>query len=280
MGRVVMVVSDALRDDVAAARMGYLEHLVELRRATRYTLLGELPSLSRPMYETLHTGLPVAVHGITSNQTIRLSESPHVFRLAVEAGLTTAAASYFWFSELYNRVPFDRLMDREVDDAELWIQHGRFYTEDDFPDTEVFQAAGTLAVRWSPDYLLVHPMGMDYSGEAQGADSAAYRNHATFQDILLANSIPLWHRAGYTVIVTGDHGINNDRSHGGTTDDVRLVPLYLAPADGRGAGDTRRRVSQLHVAPTVCQLLGLKPAQGMTHRPLGVTPVEMSGGSS
>jgi hypothetical protein len=35
MGKVVLVVSDALRDDTAAQQMGYLEHLVETELATR-----------------------------------------------------------------------------------------------------------------------------------------------------------------------------------------------------------------------------------------------------
>jgi predicted AlkP superfamily pyrophosphatase or phosphodiesterase len=271
MAKVVLVVSDGLRDDVAAARMGYLEHLVEGRQATRYTVIGELPSLSRPMYETLHTGVPVSVHGITSNQMVRRSEVPNIFRSAVEAGKSTGAAAHSWFSELYNRVPYDRLTDREVDDPGLWIQHGRFYTEDDLPDTELFQMAGTLVVRFAPDYLLVHPMGMDHVGEMHGADSAAYRKHATMQDILLANAMPLWRQQGYTVMVTGDHGISSEGSHGGTTEDVRLVPLYVAPSDGQALGSTGERVSQLRIAPTVCRLLGMPTAASMKHPPLDIT---------
>jgi predicted AlkP superfamily pyrophosphatase or phosphodiesterase len=60
MGKVVMVVSDALRDDTARAQMGYLQHLVEAGRATRFTVVAELPTMSRPLYETLHTGVPSA----------------------------------------------------------------------------------------------------------------------------------------------------------------------------------------------------------------------------
>ncbi len=51
MGQVILVVADALRDDTAAEYLGYLEHLVEDRRATQLTLLGEFPTLSRPAVE-------------------------------------------------------------------------------------------------------------------------------------------------------------------------------------------------------------------------------------
>ena len=47
MGRVILVVSDALRDDTAAKQMGYLQHLVEAGKATRYTVVAEPPTMSR-----------------------------------------------------------------------------------------------------------------------------------------------------------------------------------------------------------------------------------------
>ena len=59
MGKLVMIVSDELRDDTAAEQMGHLEHLVETKRASRYTVVAELPTMSRPLYERLQTGLGV-----------------------------------------------------------------------------------------------------------------------------------------------------------------------------------------------------------------------------
>lgn len=181
--KVILVLCDALRYDTAVASMGFLGHLLETNQASLYKVIGELPSMSRPMYETIHTGLSVSQHGILTNHIVRRSEKPNIFQLTVEAGRSTAAAAYYWFSELYNRVPYDRLEDREVDDESLIIQHGRFYTEDDFPDIELFVTAGMLVRRFNPDYMLVHPMGMDYIGEKFGADSSAYRNQAIFQDM-------------------------------------------------------------------------------------------------
>ncbi|MEW6568693.1 MAG: alkaline phosphatase family protein [Chloroflexota bacterium] len=274
--KVVLVLSDALRDDIAAERMGYLEHLVEARLATRYTVRGELPSLSRPIYETVHTGLPVHEHGVVSNETIRRSNVPNVFEIAVQHGRATAAAAYYWFSELYNRVPFDPIDDREVDDPALPIQHGRFYMGDRgyperevfIPDTELFLIAASLVRKFSPDYLLIHPMGMDFLGEEYGSDTPQYRNHAIRQDMALAYLIPEWLQRGYAVLVTGDHGIGPDGSHGGTTPDVRLVPLYVISPGGGGKGNTRSTVSQLQVAPTLCRLLGVPIPSTMKAPPL------------
>lgn len=271
MNKVILVLSDALRYDAAVAGMGYLGHLVEAKRASLYKVVGELPSMSRPMYETVHTGVPVSEHGVVSNYVVRRSTMPNIFQLAVEAGKSTAAAAYYWFSELYNRAPYDPIDDGEVDDDALAIQHGRFYTQDDYPDIELFATAGMLVRRFAPDFLLLHPMGMDYHGEKYGADSAEYRNHAIRQDMWLATLIAEWIERGYTILVTGDHGINADKLHGGTTPDVREVPLFLVRPGLPGRGDTGEVLSQLQLAPTVCQILGLPIPATMQSPPLDLT---------
>jgi predicted AlkP superfamily pyrophosphatase or phosphodiesterase len=257
LNKVILVLSDALRYDAAVEGMGYLGHLVETRLASLYKVTGELPSMSRPMYETVHTGLPVSEHGVVANYVVRRSTQPNIFQSAVEAGKITAAAAYYWFSELYNRAPFDRIDDREVDDPALLIQHGRFYTQDDYPDIELFVTSGMLVRKYAPDYLLVHPMGMDYMGETYGADSRQYRNQAIYQDMYLAGLISEWIEHGYTILITGDHGINADHLHGGTTPEQRNVPLYLLRPGVKGLGDTSQVLSQLQIAPTICTLLGV-----------------------
>ena len=265
MPKVILILSDALRFDVATTHMGFLGHLVENKKASLYKVLGELPSLSRPMYETVHTGLPVSEHGIYTNQVVRRSEKPNVFQIAAQAGKVTAAAAYSWFSELYNRAPYDRVNDREVDDPSLLIQHGRFYSEDDFPDIELFATGAMLARRFFPDYLLIHPMGLDYNGELFGSDSRQYRAQARLQDLILANLIPEALEAGYTILVTGDHGIDADGIHGGTTPEMREVPLFLIRPGLPGEGHTGQALSQLQIAPTICSLLDLPIPETMRH---------------
>lgn len=263
MSKVILVLCDGLRYDTAVAGMGYLGHLVESRLASLYKVTGELPTRSRPMYETIHTGLKVSDHGIVSNLVVRRSTQPNLFQSAHQAGKITAAAAYYWFSELYNRAPFDRMDDREVDDESLFIQHGRFYTQDDYPDIELFATAGMLVRRFNPDYLLVHPMGMDFNGETHGADSSEYRNHAVRQDMWLATYLAEWIERKYSILVTADHGISSDGFHGGTTADVREVPLYLIRADVPGKGNTEETVSHLQIAPTICRLLAIPAPQTM-----------------
>ncbi len=268
MGKVILILSDALRYDVAVARMGFLGHLVETKQASLYEVQGELPSMSRPMYETVHTGLTSSEHGIVANSVVRLSNKPNIFNLCLQSGKTTAAAAYDWISELYNRAPYDPIDDREVDDPSLPIQHGRFYMRDEYPDIELFATAAMLVRKFAPDYLLIHPMGMDYLGETYGADSPEYRNNAIRQDMVLSPLIVEWREKGYDILVTGDHGISADHSHGGTTPDVRMVPLFHIMPDRQGSGNTGQVISQLQIAPTVCRLLGLAIPATMKYPPV------------
>jgi predicted AlkP superfamily pyrophosphatase or phosphodiesterase len=268
MNKVILILSDGLRYDTAVDGTGYLGHLVEIKQASLYKVIGELPSMSRPMYETIHTGLKSSEHGILGNAIAHLSDKPNIFQLARNAGKVTAAAAYSWFSELYNRVPYNRIDDKEVDDESLAIQHGRFYTEDEYPDIELFRTAAMLVRRFSPDYLLVHPMGMDFHGETFGSDSKEYRNHAINQDIALVPFIMEWRKLGYHILFTSDHGMNKDGSHGGTTSEMREVPLFMIRHNVEEIGDTGQKVSQLQVAPTILNLLGLPIPNTMKHPPL------------
>ena len=268
MNKVILVISDALRYDVATTNMGFLGHLVETKQATLYKIVGELPSMSRPMYETIHTGVVSSEHGIVANSVLRRSRMPNIFQSVVSSGKTTAAAGYYWFSELYNRAPFDWIEDKEVDDEKLLIQHGRFYKLDEYPDAELFTTAAMLARKFSPDYFLIHPGGMDYHGETYGSDSSEYRNQAIKQDSLLAPLLVEWKELGYTVLITGDHGINNDGAHGGTTPEQREVPLFIIPPNGQGRGNTDETVSHLHIAPTVLKLLDIPIPETMKMSPL------------
>jgi len=265
MSKVILVLLDGLRYDTAVEQMGFLGHLVESNLADLYKIIGELPSMSRPMYETTHTGLPVIKHGVVSNYVVRRSNQPNIFQSVVDAGKITAAAAYFWFSELYNRAPYDMIDDHEVDDESLLIQHGRFYSQDDYPDAELFTTAATLGRKFKPDYLLIHSMGMDDIGHKYGADSSQYRVHAIRQDVMLANLIPEWMERGYNILVTADHGMNADKMHGGTTPDVRQVPLFMIRPDIPGKGDTHEVISQLQLAPTICKLLGVPIPETMKY---------------
>ncbi|WP_256760868.1 alkaline phosphatase family protein [Cohnella sp. WQ 127256] len=268
MSKVIFVVLDGLRYDTAIAQLGYVYHLVEKSKAALYKVKSELPSLSRPLYEVLLTGTPSWQNGITSNQIVRLSHNQSLFHLAREKGLTTAAAAYHWVSELYNRAPFQYLEDREQHDLSKPIQHGKFYFEDCYPDSHLFLDAEYLRRTYDPDFLYIHSMNIDDTGHKFTSDSAEYRGRTLMADNILALLLPIWMAGDYHIIITADHGMNEDGHHGGTGNAERDVPLIaISPAFEPGIY-TDDYVPQLALAPMVCKLLGVDPTPVMTPIPI------------
>ncbi|WP_192459170.1 alkaline phosphatase family protein [Musicola keenii] len=254
--KTILVVLDGLSFQVGREAMGYLQAECAAERGQLYQLECELPSLSRPLYECILTGITPVRSGIVHNGVARLSRERSIFHYARDAGLTTAAAAYHWVSELYNRTPFDAARDRHTAEPALPIQFGHFYHDDSYPDSHLFEDAESLRLRHQPDFLLIHPMNIDDAGHRHGLSTPQYRNRARMADGYLSHWMPRWLEEGYQVLVTSDHGMNDDRTHGGILPEERQVPLYVF-----GCGFSLRsdaNPQQTELCGTVCQLLGAK----------------------
>lgn len=253
MSRLVFVLLDGLGAAAAATHMSFLAALTQASQARHTELTAELPPLSRPIYATLLTGLTPLETGIVRNEDARLAPAPTLFARARAAGLTTAAAAYHWVSELCNIAPFTPGRDRLCDDEALPVSHGLFYSEDAYPDAELFRDAEALRLRYEPHLLLVHSMGIDFAGHASGADSRAYREAVRAADALLAASLPAWLASGAAVIVTSDHGMDADASHSDATEAARRVPFWLVGSPE----DAPLPARQADIAPLAARLLGI-----------------------
>lgn len=263
MGKVIFVMVDALGFDTAGRRGGYLEHLTEYRLAAKYRVRGELPSASRPMYETLMTGLPVSVHGIVTNQTSRKSRCENLFSLCKKSGKVTAAAAFLWISELYNGTcPFS-IYEHRIQNGGGDIDHGIFYSDCDYPDTHLYADGEYLRKTYDPDFLLIHPMHTDTVGHPFGCASKEYQESADQSLQQVAILLERWREAGYDVIVTADHGMDELGIHGGNERIQRQVPLYIISDRVKKGDFTDHEISNLELAPLVCRLLEIGPGAGM-----------------
>lgn len=261
MRKAILVILDGLSYSVAEHAMGHLHALSNAGRGALYRTQCELPTLSRPLYECILTGVPPIESGVVHNDVVRLSTERSVFHYAREAGLSTAAAAYHWVSELYNRAPFHAASDRHSETPDLPIQHGHFYYEDHYPDSHLFADAESLRLRHRPDFLLVHPMNIDDAGHKHGLDSSQYRNAARRADVLLAEYLQRWLDDDYQVLITADHGMNGDRSHNGLLPEEREVPLFVLGS--AFSLDPAAQPKQTELCGTLCELLGVphdKPA--------------------
>lgn len=263
MSKLVLVILDGLGYNAATAAAGYLEHLTATKQAAKYRVMGEMQPVSRPMYETLLTGLPVSKHGILTNDFTGSSQSSNLFSLARSQGLVTAAAAYHWVAELYNQGPFNKLTDRFQLDAEGFIQHGIYYFADNYPDSHLMLDGEYLRRTYSPDFLLVHSMNCDDAGHHYGSESKEYAQAAVNAFGCLDHLIPLWRENGYDIVITADHGMDELGIHSGNCLLHREVALYVV-SQAIPLGDfTDESLSQLCVAPLCCHLLGLAPTPEM-----------------
>lgn len=267
--KVILVIMDGAGYAAATSQCGYLEGAVELGLAQRWKMLTATPTLSGPMYETIHTGLWPHEHGITSNEGMRASERPNIFSLARAAGRVTGAVAQEYYHRLYVDRPWDRLRSIEHHDPQTDIQHARFYSMEGYgpinavapAEIDLCAQATLLAEAHRPDYLLLHSCAADTLGHTYGGESPEYRHQIWMIDNALSRAIPTWQALGYEVMVTADHGMNAERHHGGMEAIMREVPFYYF---GNAEGPVPdMELSQLGLAASVLSRLGVAPAPDM-----------------
>ncbi|WP_067725808.1 alkaline phosphatase family protein [Oceanobacillus damuensis] len=260
--KLIMITLDGCRYDMAIQHLGFLNHFVEKKLASRFKVISETPSNSRPLYEVLLTGVPTHVNGIYTNYSVQRSKEQSIFSLTKDAGKTTAAAAYHWVSELYNRAPFSMFEDRIQHDEEQAIQHGIFYADDTYPDSHLFADAHSLITSANPDFMYVHSMNIDDVGHKHTGNSIEYRSAVNRVDTILGIYVPRWLEMGYQVIVTSDHGMDDFGNHGGTLPAHREVPLFII-SDQLEPRIGTKPLEQLQLAPLVCHLLGIEKGHKM-----------------
>lgn len=226
MKKLILVVLDGLCDEIAQLKMGYMKHLEEVSLARKSAVVASLPTLSRPLYETILTGKQPYEHGIVHNLNRSLSQSKSIFYEVAAAGGISAAAAYHWISELYLNGDQNSVHHRFHLSGEPPIHYGIFYYEDQYPDSHVFMDAFYLLKTYQPDFMLVHPMNVDDAGHKGGVLSEGYGLAARRVDGILSMALPEWIKGGYEIIVTADHGMSEDRGHGGGTARERHVPFW------------------------------------------------------
>lgn len=215
-----------------------------------------MPSLSRPLYETLLTGKTPVEHGIVNNGICRLSKEESIFSLCRKNNLKTGASAYYWISELYNMAPFDKVRDTFTENENLNIQYGHFYTLDHYPDENLFLSGEYIRKKWNPDFLMIHPMNIDDQGHKYGVDSKEYRNAVRTVDSIISNFIPKWMEKGYAIVVTSDHGMSYDGNHSGIAEEEAVVPFWLI--NDKSGIEINDNIPQIEVNTILKKILDIK----------------------
>ncbi|QQF51882.1 alkaline phosphatase family protein [Campylobacter fetus] len=255
MSKVVLVILDGLEYSTAQQCMGGLLALCNANMGKIYKMKSELPSISRPLYECILTGVKPSLSGILNNYCKPFSSNKSIFEYAKLANLKAGAAAYYWISELYNKTLFNRVKDRIIiNEQSLNIPYGIFYYEDDYNDSHLFSDGECLRVKFDLDFTLFHSMNIDDIGHKFSHDSKEYRNAARKVDTMLSSLVLKWLEEGVNVIITSDHGMNNDGTHGGNLDIERDVAFFVF---GDKFSFARVEVEQSGICGLVCEILGV-----------------------
>ena len=168
--------AESLRISVLYQRLTQ-EVLIEIKRRCVQIIKvfkrAVLPSISASCYASIHTGVAPAVHGCTGNGNVfRLAEKDVFAQVRAAGGVTGAVAHSFW-SEFFNRAPFDYVRDIEYDEPQSeTINHGRFHTMTGYglinqmtpSDVDLFATLTNLCLRFGLNYGMLHTCTLDSMG--------------------------------------------------------------------------------------------------------------------
>lgn len=252
---------------------GNLEGWVAGGQARVWKMRSVLPSTSGSCYASIHTGVPPQVHQIWGNGVRRRLELPDLFSEITRAGGKTGAVTHSFWSEFFNRYPFDPVRDIEYDEPQGPITHGRFHTmtgdsgynQMTPSDVDLFATLTMLCARKGIDYGILHTCTLDSMGhrffhECEEMDDACYK-----MDEMLAHFLPMWREAGYEVIVTADHGQDERGHHGGAGALQQEFAFYYFGDAVMPAEDVV--LDQLALAPSILTRLGVEVPPSMQARP-------------
>lgn len=268
--KVLLIILDGVPLRNWRRLFGNLQGWVASGEAQTWTMSSVLPSTSASCYASIHTGVTPQVHGCTGNGNVFRLSQPDIFSQVRAAGGVTGAVAHSFWSEFFNRHPFDYVRDIEYDEPESeTINYGRFHTMTGYglvnqmtpSDVDLFATLTNLCMRFGLDYGMLHTCTLDSMGHRFFHESQEM-DHACFvMDEMLAPFIPKWRAMGYDVIVTADHGQDARGHHGGEHALQQEFALYYFGEAMGPAPETA--LHQLQLAPTILSLMGAEVPETM-----------------
>lgn len=236
------------------------------------------PSLSRPVYHVLLTGVPQAVSGIRNNTHAGRARADDVAARVREAGGTAgwALETVPWFHDLFGAPedPYERLGDVPP----LNPVTDRFDPPSPPAGTKFEKMARVLSA--APTLAVLHFVGPDHAGHHRGTASPEYRAAAAEAvsaiAALRAEQAQRPEGARTVWMIGADHGHLPEGGHGGPEASVRRTTwIGLWPAARAETGTLRRPpvdvpgvVPADRLAATFAAVLGVPPPREALGEPL------------
>lgn len=244
--KLCLIILDGLRFD-AAVKMPFLSNMYNSGKAVIYKGLCEVPSTSRPGYERILTGTSTKINNIDNNNKHIPSLIPNLFRISKNNKLKTGFCGYFWVEELY---PLD-------------IDYSFFYI---IRDGTTFEKSIEIIEKYQPDFMVIHPMSIDNIGHKYGGISKEYEEEVKKIDAKIKNLWYLIQKMNYTLMLVSDHGHKDEGGHGDDNPDCLKIPICIISNEINSISPiiNTGTISQLDIAPTICDILGIPKTIYMT----------------
>lgn len=245
MSLVTFIMLDGLRPDAIAGHCPTLQ-TVMARGAFTLRARSVMPSITLPCHTSLFYSVPPARHGITTNAWQAFARP--LPSLVEVAGLAGKRCAFF-----YN---WEQLRDLSRP-GQLTYSYFRdcAYTRDG--DEWVVDEATRVIPHASLDFAFVYLGTVDTAGHDHGWMSAEYLAQAERVDTALGRLLSALPADGH-VLIQADHG-GHDRTHGTDSPEDMTIPWVVAGPRVRQNHALVSDVTLLDTAPTLAQLLGLKP---------------------
>ncbi len=260
--RVILVMVDGLRLD-HSRQAGFNT----VRRAGIDGAAGShYPTVSRPNYITLLTGVPPIASGVRHNRVRAPIRLDSIMTRAKAAGLrVTTASDIGMVPPLFLTTDVEELGDLVHPQTGDLLTPPAGYA---WPFDEVRKADSLAGLERSiatvlskpSDLVIVLAGEVDRAGHAYGAVSPEYREAAVAVGAAVGRLVPQLDLTKDTLIVTADHGHVDRGGHGGPEPEATAVPLLIAGA-GIVPGAQAPTARLVDIAPTISALLGI-PAPG------------------
>lgn len=273
MRKLLLIIIDGVPYRNWRRLFGNLEGWVQSGDARVWRMRSVLPSTSASCYASIHTGVPPQEHHVWGNEAVRKLDMPDVFSALAGAGKRTGAVAHSFWSEFFQRSPFDVVRDIEYDEDAGPIHHGRFHTMTGYgninqmtpSDVDLFGTLTRLAEVKGIDYGMLHTCTLDSMGHRFFHDCEEMDHACYVMDAMLAPFVQRWRDNGYEVIVTADHGQDERGHHGGTGALQQEFAFYYFGDAAMPAADVV--LDQLALAPSILTRMGVAVPASMKAKP-------------
>ncbi len=242
--RVVLVLIDGLRDDVAR-QLPQMSALARRPDSVFRRSVTGVPSLSRPGAIAVLCGSGPEQSGFPLNESEGIVGVECLFDTVSQAGLGSAVGGVGEGFEARFHPPRTQVFARHrSDDVSAYVPD----------DPESYQLAKE-ALATDASFVYVYFPDVDEESHLSGALSPQAQDAARTVDGFVGEIAASMDLSTQTLIVTSDHGHRDQGGHGGYEYLARRSPLLMV---GKGiAGGSTGDVSQTDIAPTVAALLGV-----------------------